>query len=285
MSNRTGTLYLVATPIGNLEDMGHRALRVLGEVALIAAEDTRHSATLLRHFGIQTPMTAYHEHNERERAPGLLVRLQAGDDIALISDAGTPLVSDPGYHLVRAAHRAGVPVSPVPGPCAAVAALSAAGLPTAAFVFHGFLPPKAAARRRFLEQARHESRTQVFYETPHRIVASLEDMTAVYGAAREATLARELTKQYETIINGSLADLVQRVRDDPNQQRGEFVVVVSGADEPVPRGIDTDVERLMAALLKELPLKRAAAVAAGFTGIRRNEIYDYFCKDRYHRGG
>jgi 16S rRNA (cytidine1402-2'-O)-methyltransferase len=257
--------------------MSPRAVRVLREVALIAAEDTRHSAILLRHFGVQTPTTAYHEHNEREKTPGLLARLQAGDGIALISDAGTPLVSDPGYHLVRAAHRAGVTVSPVPGPCAAIAALSAAGLPTDAFVFHGFLPPKTTARRQFLESCRRERRTQVFYETPHRIVAALRDIADVFGEAREATLARELTKRFETLLHGSLGDLAQSVSADPSQQKGEFVLVVAGAEDVPTKAIDADTKRLMEALLKELPLKRAAAVAADLTGIRKNELYEYFC--------
>jgi len=194
-----GTLYVVATPIGNLEDISARALRVLGEVALIAAEDTRHSARLMSHFGIATPLAACHEHNERDEGGRFLERLQAGDDIALIADAGTPLISDPGYHLVRQARAAGIRVVPVPGACALIAALSAAGLPSDRFIFEGFLPAKAGGRRARLELLKEEPRTLIFYEAPHRILECVDDLEAIFGADRPAVLCRELTKTFETL--------------------------------------------------------------------------------------
>ncbi|HHJ14634.1 MAG TPA: 16S rRNA (cytidine(1402)-2'-O)-methyltransferase, partial [Gammaproteobacteria bacterium] len=224
-----GCLYVVATPIGNLGDMSTRAIEVLRQVVLIAAEDTRHSAGLLAHFGIDTPMQALHEHNEREQAPRLVQRMvEEGLELALISDAGTPLVSDPGYRLVRLARAAGVSVVPVPGPSALIAALSASGLPTDRFVFEGFLPPKAAARRARLEKLLTEPRTLIFYESSHRILDSLRDMAAVLGASRHAVLARELTKQFETILDDSLEALAGRVETDADQRRGELVVLVEG---------------------------------------------------------
>ena len=208
-SVQPGSLYVVATPIGNLDDISARALRILREVALIAAEDTRHSARLLQHFGIQTPLAACHEHNERDQGGRCLARLQAGEDVALISDAGTPLISDPGYHLVRQARAAGFAVVPVPGACALIAALSAAGLPSDRFIFEGFLPAKAAGRRARLEQVREEPRTLIFYEAPHRILECLQDMCEVFGDDRPALLARELTKTFETLQGLPLAELCE----------------------------------------------------------------------------
>ena len=213
-SNSAGALYVVATPIGNLEDISARALRVLREVSLIAAEDTRHSSRLLQHFGIATPLAACHEHNEREEGGRFLVRLQAGDDVALISDAGTPLISDPGYHLVRQARAAGIRVVPVPGACALIAALSAAGLPSDRFIFEGFLPAKAAARRARLELLKEEARTLIFYEAPHRILECLADLTTVFGAERPALLGRELTKTFETLQGLPLEQLHAWVEAD-----------------------------------------------------------------------
>jgi len=268
-----GTLYVVATP-GNLEDISARALRVLREVALIAAEDTRHSSRLLAHFGIQTPLAACHEHNERNEGGRFIERLQAGDDVALISDAGTPLISDPGYHLVRQARAAGVVVVPVPGACALIAALSAAGLPSDRFIFEGFLPAKAAGRRQRLEALREEPRTLIFYEAPHRILECLQDMREVFGDDRPALLARELTKTFETLQGLPLAELCEWVAADSNQQRGECVVLVAGWQAPEgEEAVSAEALRVLDLLLSEMPLKRAAALAAEITGVRKNVLY------------
>ena len=269
-----GVLYVVATPIGHLDDMTPRAVAVLREVDVIAAEDTRHSAPLLRHFDIATPMLALHEHNEREQGASLVARLQRGESAALISDAGTPLLSDPGYHLVRAAHQAGVRVVPVPGACAAIAALSVAGLPTDRFTFEGFLPAKSAARRTRLAALQTDTRTLVFYEAPHRIVETLVDMAELFGATREAVLARELTKLYETVRKSTLAELVAWVSADADQQKGEIVIAVRGA-EMQRDALSEDTVRVLRALLAELPLKRAVALAAEISGERRNRLYEY----------
>ncbi|MBH3461009.1 MULTISPECIES: 16S rRNA (cytidine(1402)-2'-O)-methyltransferase [Pseudomonas] len=269
-----GTLYVVATPIGNLDDMSARALKVLAGVALIAAEDTRHSVRLLQHFGIETPLAACHEHNERDEGSRFITRLLAGDDVALVSDAGTPLISDPGYHLVRQARAAGVKVVPVPGACALIAALSAAGLPSDRFIFEGFLPAKAVGRRARLEQVKEEPRTLIFYEAPHRILECLEDMEAVFGGERPAVLARELTKTFETLKGLPLAELRAFVAADANQQRGECVVLVAGWSAPQDdQAISSDAMRVLDLLLAELPLKRAAALAAEITGVRKNLLY------------
>jgi 16S rRNA (cytidine1402-2'-O)-methyltransferase len=265
---------VVATPIGNLEDLSARALKVLNEVAVIAAEDTRHSARLMQHFGISTPLVACHEHNERDQGGRFLARLQAGEDLALISDAGTPLISDPGYHLVRQARAAGITVVPVPGACALIAALSAAGLPSDRFIFEGFLPAKTAARRARLEQVKEESRTLIFYEAPHRILESLEDMREVFGGERPAVLARELTKAFETLKGSPLAELCAWVAGDSNQQRGECVVLVAGWQAPEGEAaVSVEALRVLNLLLEEMPLKRAAALAAEITGVRKNLLY------------
>ena len=269
-----GTLYIVATPIGNLEDMSPRAVRVLTEVALIAAEDTRHSAVLLQHFGIRTPMVALHDYNEPEQVQALMPSLQAGRSVALISDAGTPLVSDPGFKLVRAARAAGIAVVPVPGACAAIVALSAAGLPTDRFVFQGFPPPKSAARRSFFEQDKIETRTVVYYESPHRIEECLADLVAVFGGERQAVLARELTKKFETIHADTLAGLVTWLAQEENRRRGEFVVLIHGAEPTRADLLAPEVERVLRILLAQLPLKQAAQLAAEITGIKKNALYD-----------
>nr|WP_276522675.1 16S rRNA (cytidine(1402)-2'-O)-methyltransferase [Pseudomonas nitroreducens] len=269
-----GTLYVVATPIGNLDDISARALKVLADVALIAAEDTRHSVRLLQHFGIQTPLAACHEHNEREQGGRFLTKLQAGEDVALISDAGTPLISDPGYHLVRQARAAGIPVVPVPGACALIAALSAAGLPSDRFVFEGFLPAKATGRRGRLEALVDEPRTLIFYEAPHRVLECIEDMVAIFGDERPALLARELTKAFETLKGLPLGELREFVASDSNQQRGECVLLVAG--KPAPEGdeaVDAHTLRVLDLLLAEMPIKRAAALAAEITGARKNQLY------------
>lgn len=269
-----GSLYVVATPIGNLDDISARALTILRSVALIAAEDTRHSARLMQHFGIGTPLAACHEHNERDQGGRFLARLLAGDDVALISDAGTPLISDPGYHLVRQARAAGIAVVPVPGACALIAALSAAGLPSDRFIFEGFLPAKAAGRRARLEQVKEEPRTLIFYEAPHRILECLQDMQLVFGDERPALLARELTKTFETLKGLPLAELAAWVAADSNQQRGECVVLVAGWQAPEgDEAVSAEAMRVLNLLLAEMPLKRAAALAAEITGVRKNLLY------------
>lgn len=269
---RAGRLWVVATPIGNLDDLSLRAQETLRRVALIAAEDTRHSAPLLARYGIATRLVALHEHNERDEAERLVARLCEGEDIALISDAGTPLVSDPGFRLVRAARAAGIAVSPVPGACAAIAALSVAGLPSDRFVFEGFLPAKAAARRERLAELAAEARTLVFYESSHRVRDCVDDMVTIFGATRPAVLARELTKLFETVIDGDLATLAARIAADPNQERGEFVLLVGGrpADED---GRLAEGRRVFALLREELPPARAAKLAAAITGAARKALY------------
>lgn len=271
MSIIPGALYVVATPIGNLGDFSARAIEVLGQVARIAAEDTRHSAPLLHRHGIATPLLSLHEHNERERVAQLIAELQSGAAIGLISDAGTPLISDPGFHLVRAARAQGIRVIPVPGACALIAALSAAGLPTDRFVFEGFLPTKRAARCARLEALRGETRTLAFYESSHRIVETLSDMVSVIGAQRPAVIARELTKTFETIRDGRLDELLAFVSNDANQQKGEFVLLLQGAED-VPEDA-AEAGRVLGILLDELPVKQATALAERITGVKKNELY------------
>lgn len=273
MTTVAGTLFVVATPIGNLQDMSPRALQVLKDVRLIAAEDTRHSARLMQHFGIDTPMTACHDHNERDKGERLVERLLAGDDVALISDAGTPLISDPGYHLVRQAREAGVRVSPVPGACALIAALSAAGMPSDRFAFEGFLPAKAHGRRQRLQALAAEDRTWMVYEAPHRLLECLQDMQQVLGGERRVLLARELTKTFETLRAAPLAELVKWVAGDSDQQRGECVLVVEGAPARQADEVGDEALRVLDLLLAELPLKRAAKLASEITGVRKNLLY------------
>jgi 16S rRNA (cytidine1402-2'-O)-methyltransferase len=268
----SGTLYVVATPIGNLGDLSPRAREVLGQVAAICAEDTRRTRQLLGHFGIERPLLALHEHNEQAQAALLVERLRGGDSLALVSDAGTPLVSDPGFRLVRAAREAGLKVSPVPGACAAIAALSAAGLPSDRFVFEGFLPAKAGARRERLARLAGEPRTLVFYESAHRIEASLADMAAAFGPDRPAVLARELTKLFETVLDGSLGELRARVAADPDQRRGEFVLLVQGAGEDADAQV-AEGRRLYEVLSGHLPPSTAAKLAAELSGAPRKALY------------
>ena len=267
-----GTLHVVATPIGNLGDLSPRAQAVLRGVAAICAEDTRRSGQLLAHFGIATPLLALHEHNEDAIAQRVVARLLAGDSLALVSDAGTPLVSDPGYRLVRAARAAGIRVSPVPGACAAIAALSVAGLASDRFAFEGFLPSRAAARRERLRALASEARTLVFYESSHRIVETLEDMAATFGGDRPAALARELTKLFETVLDGGLADLLAAVQADENQRKGEFVLVVQGAGEDADARL-AEGRRVYALLSALLPPSAAARLAAEITGAPRKALY------------
>ena len=267
-----GTLFVVATPIGNLGDMAPRALDTLRGVAAICAEDTRRSGQLLAHFGIATPLLALHEHNEDAIAQRIVARLQAGESLALVSDAGTPLVSDPGFRLVRAARAAGIKVSPIPGASALIAALSAAGLPSDRFVFEGFLPAKASARRERLAQLAGETRTLIFYESSHRIEDALDDAVAAFGADRPAVLARELTKLFETVLDGSLADLRARVGADADQRKGEFVLLVQGAGEDADAKV-AEGRRLYAKLSQHLPPSTAAKLAAELSGAPRKALY------------
>ena len=268
-----GSLWVVATPIGHRDDFTARAVQTLRQVAVIAAEDTRHSRPLLQHYGIDTPLVALHEHNEREAVDALVQRMLGGESVALISDAGTPLISDPGFRLVRAARAAGVRCVPVPGACAAIVALSVAGLPSDRFVFEGFLPPKSAARRARLQELAGDPRTLIFYESSHRVAESLADMRDVFGGDREAVLARELTKLFETVIREPLDDLAARVAADPDQQRGECVLLVAGRGEEVDARL-AEGQRVFAILREELPPAKAAKLAAAISGAPRKLLYE-----------
>ena len=276
---RAGRLYVVATPIGNLGDLSPRARAVLSACALIAAEDTRHTGALLKHFDIHTPMVSLHEHNEPQRTPELLLRIQSGTEIALVSDAGTPGISDPGFELVRACAGAGLDVVAVPGPCALVAALSISALPTDRFCFEGFLPARAAARRARVHALADEPRTLVFYESPHRVREMLDDCVGALGPERAAAAAREITKLHETLYRGSLAQLARRAGAEADFARGEIVLVVAGA-APAHGGAAGGedghggaLDRVLKPLLKELPLKQAAHLAAQISAVRENEAY------------
>ena len=272
-------LYVVATPIGNLGDISQRALDVLGSADLIAAEDTRHSARLLSAHGIDTRLVAYHEHSGERAAEALLARVEEGAVVALISDAGTPLISDPGYRLVRAAQERGLPVVPLPGACAAVAALSVSGLATDRFQFEGFLPAKVGARQNRLRELAAADCTLVFYEAPHRVEACLADLVVVFGAGREAVLARELSKAYETVRRAPLGELSRLVSADDNQRRGEIVLLVAGAG-PRDTAIDDDVARWLKRLADDMPAKAAAQIAADVTGLRKKSLYEFLVAER-----
>lgn len=273
-----GILYIVATPIGNLDDISRRAVSVLGEVAAIAAEDTRHSANLLKHLGIATPVFALHEHNESVKAQAVIARLEQGDSIALISDAGTPLISDPGYVLVNAARQQGIQVVPVPGASSVLAALSCSGLPTDRFAFEGFLPAKQVARCKRLQEVVDDARTLVFFEAPHRLQDCLHDMCSVFGESRRAILARELTKTFETFLDAPLGELAVQVAADSNQSRGEIVLVIAGNTEKPE--LDARNKALFNLLREELPMKKAAALAAKITGVSKNTYYQFGLEDQ-----
>lgn len=277
MTQATAALYIVATPIGNLSDISARAVNVLASVDLIAAEDTRHSKYLLQHHGIQTPTISLHEHNEQQRSELLLSRIAGGESIALISDAGTPLISDPGYRLVTMARYQGINVIPIPGACAVITALSASGLSAERFAFEGFLPPKATARRQALTDLVNEPRTLIFYESPKRVLASLEDMLLVFGPERQACLARELTKMFETIVTLPLNELVEVVKQDPNHQKGEIVLLVEG-QTIVMNQDEVEQNRVLEILLQSLPVKQAATMAASILGIKKNQAYELALK-------
>jgi len=269
------TLYIVPTPIGNLGDITQRSLDVLGSVDLIAAEDTRHTGRLLSHFGIQTKTFALHDHNEQQKAQVLVEKLQQGNSIALVSDAGTPLISDPGYHLVTQCRQAGVKVVPLPGACAVITALSASGLPSDRFSFEGFLPAKSKGRKdKFLEIAKAE-RTCIFYESPHRIMDSLQDMLAILGPEREVVLAREITKTFETIQGMPLGELIAWIEEDDNRKRGEMVLLIHGYREEVSEALPDDATRTLGILTKELPLKKAAAMTAEIYNLKKNALYKW----------
>ncbi|TBR36972.1 MULTISPECIES: 16S rRNA (cytidine(1402)-2'-O)-methyltransferase [Dyella] len=267
-----GCLWVVATPIGHRDDFSVRAVETLRSVDVIACEDTRHSRPLLMHYNIATPQIALHEHNERDAVDAIIQRMLRGESVALISDAGTPLISDPGYRLVRAARAAGIKCVPVPGACAAIAALSVSGLPSDRFVFEGFLPPKSSARKARLQELAGDTRTLIFYESSHRVAESLADMAEVFGAEREAVLARELTKLFETVLGEPLGELARHVVRDTDQQKGEFVLMVRGrgedADGRVAEGL-----RVFGILKEELPPAKAAKLAAAITGAPRKALY------------
>lgn len=269
-----GVLYIVATPIGNLDDLSARAIDTLKKVDVVAAEDTRHSRRLLQHLGLQKTMLALHDHNERERTASVIDLLAKGTSIALISDAGTPLISDPGFVLVREARARGLVVTPVPGSCALVAALSAAGLPTDRFRFEGFLPTKRGARRAALEALSQETATLVFYESPHRILEATSEIADVMGAEREVVLARELTKAFETFYAGPASSVCEQLNSDTYAVKGEYVVMVHGAEpRPEEESSAFDVDRLLRLLIAELPVKKVARLGAELTGVSRNDLY------------
>ena len=269
---KQGILYIVATPIGNLADISQRAIDILTEVELIAAEDTRHSRHLMQHYNIKSKMWAYHDHNEEKQVPVLIEKLLMGESVALISDAGTPLLSDPGYRLVKAAHEASIKVSPVPGACAAVAALSASGLATDQFHFCGFPPAKSVARIKFFESFLNQSSSTVFYESSHRIEASLLDMIQVFGAERLAVMARELSKAFETIRQASLLQLSELLAEDANQRKGEFVIIVEARAVPMEAS-EQSLQHALSVLLEELPVKQASKLAAKNVGEKKNLAY------------
>ncbi len=275
-TTKEGTLFIVATPIGHLADFSFRAVETLQQVDLIAAEDTRHARLLLQHYDISTPVISLHQHNEEKQAPGLLEKIKQGMSVALISDAGTPLLSDPGMPLVKMAREQGVKVSPVPGACALIAALSASGLPMTKFRFEGFLPRTSNARKQFFSEMQDVEQTWAFYESSHRIQAAMTDMLEVLPAERDCVVARELAKLREIIVRGPLASIVEKIDHDPNMRKGEFVVVVAGADQA---GIDQNNEameqarKLLEILLQECSVKTAASLAAKITGFRKKMLY------------
>ena len=266
-----GKLYIVATPIGNLGDITQRALEVLQNADLIAAEDTRHSGKLLSHFGITTKMFALHDHNEKQKAQYLIDLINQGKSIALISDAGTPLISDPGYNLVNIARNQGVDVHPIPGPSAVITALSAAGLPTDKFLFAGFLPVKQQARITELTKYKNADHTTVFYESPRRIIDTLKYMIEVYSEEREIVLAKELTKHFESFVKGSAQEIIEWLQEDKDRQQGEMVVMVS--PNKIEQTIPLEAENLLKALIEELPTKKAAAITAQIYGLKKNDLY------------
>jgi len=274
----SGTLYVVATPIGNLQDITLRALEVLKAVDVIAAEDTRHTSGLLSHYAIRKKLVAVHEHNEHQSAEQLLARLRAGESVALVTDAGTPGISDPGAVVVDIVRQAGIAVVPVPGASAVIAALSASGIRQNGFSFIGFLPASGSQRRKMLESLKEQKTTLVFYEAPHRVVESVEDMASVLGSERNITVARELTKTFETFHSCRLDEAVAWLQADPNQQRGEFVLLVESLPEAESAEIAPEVDRVLRLLMAELPLKQAVKLTAEISGEKKNALYEYGLK-------
>lgn len=275
MQNKAfGSLYVVATPIGNLSDITERAIVILKAVSRILVEDTRHAQHLLTHYQIHKPLVSLHQYNEHERVLAVLSYLEQGEDIALISDAGTPLISDPGYPLVKAIKERQGKVIPIPGACALIAALSAAGLPTTHFAFEGFLPAKTSARKTYLESLLHDTRTLVFYESPHRIIATLTDVLAVFGEARQVVLARELTKRYEEFVHGNANDILTHFKQHPDAERGEMVLLVEGASIKETQEDSLKASNVLAILLEELPTKQAVNLTSKITGERKNRLYE-----------
>ncbi|MFZ7305261.1 16S rRNA (cytidine(1402)-2'-O)-methyltransferase [Avibacterium avium] len=275
MDNLTGILYIVATPIGNLQDISQRALQVLEQVDLVAAEDTRHSGLLLSHYGIKKPFFALHDHNEQQKADILCEKLLQGTTIALVSDAGTPLISDPGFHLVRKCRQAGIKIVPIPGACAAIAGLCASGIASDRFCFEGFLPAKSKARCDKLENLAKEDRTLIFYESTHRILDCLADMEKVFGSERYVVLARELTKTWETIHGDEVGALRQWVSEDPNRSKGEMVLIVEGNVNSEAESFSPEAIKALTLIAKELPLKKAAAIVAELYGYKKNALYQF----------
>ncbi|RLV59389.1 16S rRNA (cytidine(1402)-2'-O)-methyltransferase [Parashewanella curva] len=271
--DHVAALYVVPTPIGNLADITPRAIEVLKQVDLIACEDTRHSGKLLNHFGIETRTMAVHDHNERNRAASIIAKLEQGESIALISDAGTPLISDPGYHLVSQVREAGFAVIPLPGACAAITALSASGLPSDRFSFEGFLPAKEKGRSDRLSALVDATRTLIFYESPHRILPSLNSMAQHFGEDRLMVMAREITKTFETFLSGTIAQVIEKVESDANQQKGEIVLMIKGAEVKEDGELSPEVISTLTLLSKELPLKKAAAITAQIYGLKKNALY------------
>ena len=268
------TLYIVPTPIGNLGDITQRALAVLASVDLIAAEDTRHTGLLLQHFAINARLFALHDHNEQQKADVLLAKLQSGQSIALVSDAGTPLINDPGYHLVRRCREAGVRVVPLPGACAAITALSASGLASDRFCYEGFLPAKTKGRKDKLRELGEEPRTLIFYESTHRLLDSLQDISEVLGAERYVVLAREITKTWESIHGAPVGELLAWMKEDENRRKGEMVLIVEG-HQVDDSALSAEALRTLTLLRAELPLKKAAALAAEIHGVKKNALYRY----------
>ena len=275
MNNLCGTLYIVATPIGNLQDITQRALAIFAEVDLIAAEDTRHSGLLLSHYGIKKPFFALHDHNEQQKADLLVEKLRVGTNIALISDAGTPLISDPGFHLVRKCRQAGVKVVPLPGACAAITALCASGIASDRFCFEGFLPARSKARRDRLQNLQKEDRTLIFYESTHRILDTLADVEELFGAERYVVLAREITKTWETISGDSVGNLRRWLSEDANRTKGEMVLIVEGCIETGETEFSPEAVKALKLIAAELPLKKAAAIVAELYGYKKNALYQF----------
>lgn len=279
MASSSGTLYIIATPIGNLQDISPRALYVLQQVQWIAAEDTRHSEYLLKHYGITTPLKSLHTHNEKQRIAWIREILQKGESVALVSDAGTPLISDPGYALVTTLADEGLPISPIPGACAVIAALSASGLPTEQFLFEGFLPSKSTQRRQQLEKRKQETATLIYYEAPHRLLDSLKDMLTIFGGNRQAVVARELTKTFEQFQRGSLQSIIDYFEMHEDKQRGECVILVHGVEEALSVD-EKEANRILKILLPLMSLKQAAQAASEITGVRKNVLYEWALKEK-----